>query len=721
MAWRDATPEELELIQGGTSSAGWREATPEEVALIDPKAVRPGDVEARKKQLDVQGDVATGFTNKLPENTVRERLGPEGADPLQALKGVAELATGRGGLGSVGKIVKGVGNDIATIGSEFFGGIKDTLSAGNLAAPPPEATLQGILNDPRVRAALGIARTVASPLAPASDKIAALAEKASDAGLPDVLAGLGMAAADVAVPSSIFKAAGVAKPRIKDVYKSNRTKIAEKTDELTKAEAALPEQLEAIRLNTNRNLEGVEQMRQGELAKVPSAEEVRARFAPDAPKGTEVGAQFKENYFKELRAKKADFNERYAATRVGTDDIEVPAKGYEEALETVLGQKGISRPLRTEAERIASKAQGAMDVEEAAADQLEAIQRSLRNASGDERAMLEGALKEHLQGSGNRLPQNPTVKELTDERLRLKVGLRRAQQTSNDPLTRQYNLLINGIESDLPEAVRQNLKRVDKEYVEEFVPFFSKGAVPRGIVKNDPQDIVDDIIRTTDRKRTIEAANRSWQLMDAPLKDRTRRVFVNKGIEEATSGGAFSQDKFVKWVEKYADEAGTGNSVLKTVLGKDYQDFQSVVRQMSTVKTKTIDQIAADLTKHMQTQGEQQSKSAIAAHKLMKKRIEEQVAELSPHTSMETLGNRLTGMGAGILVSGAVARRGLRAITGFGLALSPKLIGPILSSVKGRSLFKAMARATPGTSQAAAVARQMQNLAEGLEEYSEGD
>jgi hypothetical protein len=657
---------------------------------FDEGRVKPGDVEARKKQ------VAAQAAAEQP-NVARERLGSGGI--LNPVTGAISEAFG---------------------GAKDFGsGIIDTLS-GAVNLSPTEAG-KGLL-----KTGLGAVRTVASPLAGltdiASDAGEATHKFLTNLGLEggaDIGAGLVQSALDVVGPMGIGRLGGALRPAVSGL-KSKRMVAADKAAELAKSEADTAGRVAAIKSGGEAAQESVESIAQAEKSMIPSVNEIRERFAKDAPLGMDVGADFKGTYRSKLGQEKSKFNKLYDEALSGTDDIEVPASSYLERIEKVLAEKGVSRPLATQAEKVASKAKGALDVTEEAADQLAALERDIgRAADPASKKMLQDSMQEFIEEG--RLPAQPTVRDLVMERQRLKAGQRIAVQAKNDNLTRQFNELIDGITEDIPKGVRNNLAAVDKQYLDEFVPFFGKKSVTRAIAEGNPENVLDLIIRPAGSSKSVEKATRAWELMDDAGRESARKAFVNQGLETAMSDGAFKASNFTKWWDKYSDRSGTGDKVLKTVFGDSYNDMRSVITQLQTSKPKSIDQVAADLTKGFQQAGAAQTKSAEAAQKLMKQRLEKEINELMPERSGARVSQRLESIGSGIIAGGTVASligHGAwgRIVAGGILILTAKGVGGLLASAKGRNIFKAMARSTPGTSQAAATARQAQNLLQNLEE-----
>ena len=714
--------------------------------------VRPGDVEARKRQVLAQ--------------TQAEK-------PIEARERVSISGELTGGISDVGGGLADIGRGIANL---------SPLQAG-----------KGLLG-----AGLGAVRAVASPLAPLTNISTEAGEATSrflqSLGLEtgaDIGGALVQSVLDVAGPSAISKVAAKVKPAAQALV-SPRMKAAQLKEELaastTAGEAeiarlqaareAVPaataqdvaglkgqmqavgtreaEQIATRRASQQAAEESVMSIAEAGAKEIPTASVIREKFAKGAQLGENVGEQFKNTYKGRLQEKKTEFSKLYDEALEGTEDVTVPATNYLNKIDETLAGRGATRPLPTQAEKVAVKAKDILDAGEDAAEQVQRLSDDIASARGPEqKRMLQGALDEFL--TAGELPENPTVRQLVQERQRLKAAQRVAYSTKNDNLYRQLTGLVDGITADLPPGVAQQLASVDRRYLDEFVPFFSKKSVTRAIAEGSPQSVVDSIIRPVTDKKSVEKVQRAWELMDDGGREATKKAFVNKGVESAVTDKGFDAGKFTEWWRKHSDVTGTGDKVLKTVFGAEYGDVKSVVNQLQSARRMSLDDVAAEMVKGFGTAakgdissivekargargelregisqrlalGKQREKAAgvavkseEVAQKLMKRRLEKEIADLVGPGGVARAAQRIESIGSGIFAGGTVGgllggpSGGRRVLAGGLLVLSSKSIGSLLSTVRGRSLFKAVLRGAPGTSQAAATARQVQNFLQSVE------
>ena len=793
MAWRDATAEEQASVSG---SGKWRDATPDEIEAVG--AIRPGDVEARQKQALSQAQADKPIQ-------ARERLGLEGG-----LRGDTVLGTA--GRLLVNPLVAGV--------KEAAGGIGDVASATMDLLKGKE--YRGVLDNPLSRAGMGAVRSIASPIAGLTDLASEGGEIASKflqnlgldftmpggvsevAGIPvynpfggkgtiklsDIGGGAAQTYLDITSPLRAAQAGKLVDPK---KHLSNRQQAARLKDELDTGAAsseaeiarlraareAVPvateeavsslkgqmkdvgtreaEQIAARRASQQAAEESVMSIAEAGAREVPTAATIRNQFAKNAQLGEDIGAQFKNTYKGRLSEAKQKFNELYDEALEGADDIQVPAENYISKVDELLGSRGASRPLPTQAEKVAGKAKDILDAGEDAAEQVQKLTDDIAAARDPHsKGMLQGALDEFL--TAGELPENPTVRQLVAERQRLKAAQRVAFTTKNDNLYRQLTGLINGITDDIPSAIANRLGKVDKQYLDEFVPLFSKKSVTRAIAEGSPQSVVDSIIRPVSDKKSVEKVQRAWELMDDGGREATKKAFVNKGVESAFTDKGFDTGKFTEWWRKHSDVTGTGDKVLKTVFGAEYGDMKSVVNQLQSARRMSLDEVATELTKGFAKQGDEAVRSIIkegkragealregisqrlalgkqqekaagvavkseeVAQKLMKQKLEKQINDLVGPGGGQRIAQRFESIGSGIAVGGGMSTLlgsstgGVRTLGGGLLVFSAKALGRLVQTTRGRSLYKAVLRGTPGTSQAAATARQVQNFLQNVGE-----
>jgi len=687
-------------------------------------AVRPGDVAGLEKVFAAQD------LNAPSENVARERLG--------------------GNILTANNPGEAVLNSLKGILSEAAGGVKDIFSGVTGANITPEMSTPEKVLTPVRDVALGITRAAASPLAPLTD-IASEAgqithklltnlglETGADVGAAGVQSAL-----DVLAPIRAAQTFGKINLTSKSLMSNRMKETALKGDlasSAAKSEAEVAalnaekaavaptaaEQIGNIRGNLKSAKESVESIAQAERDAIPSAAQLRERFAKNAPLGEDVGTSFKGTYKGELASEKQRFNTLYEDALQGTKDVKVDPTAYQESINAVLGEKGVTRPLPTQAEAVANKAKGILDVGEEAADQMATFKRDIQRAADpNSKKMLEDAMHEFM--AAGEIPAEPTVNDMVKELQRLKQGQRAAQLAKNDNLTRQFNTLIDGVQSTIPQSVLDNLQGVNDLYRTEFVPFFGRKSVTRAIAEGAPQSVVDSIVRPATDKNSVEKVQRAFELVKEPAqREAITKAFTNKGIEEAFTDGAFDPSKFTKWWERYSDRAGTNDKVLRTVFGDGYDEMKSVVRQMQGAKRQSLEDVAAQLTKGFKGNADtaiagvksgvkaeekaigEKITSATAAQKLLAQQLEKQIKEVAG--SSGRIASRLESIGSGVFVSGSLRMNPATTLTGAVIALSAKGVGALLETARGRSLFKAILRGTPGTSQAAATARQVQNF-----------
>ena len=699
MAMREATPEEIAALFGDNAPApkqgGMREATPEEIQALmgdEQPAVKPGDVAARRAQMDAQA------SGEKP-NVARERT---------------------------------------TIGGEILGGLGELGSSiGNLFN---KEAYQGPIANPITGAAIGAVRTAAAPLSPVSSAASSLGEDLSQAAqkagfstAADVIGAVGQSAADVLAPMGISRyartaAQGIkATPALNDaIFASRRMKGAAASAELAGAEKSAAGKLAAIEADIAEGKQGIHQLREATKDSIPSASEIKARFAPKAELGADVGKGVKDTINTAWDASKERFNKIYGGlTDVGADMPATPSS-YAAAGGELQGARGVTGLPSTRPEGIAAKIKKTVDISKMEDDTYTALKTQLDSVPAWDKPRVQGVIDEFVKANG--LPANPaeiSVRDLILERQRLRAGIR---ATRDDNAKRQFKELIGGLEDDIAMAdrdVAKNLFTADKLYATEHAPYFSKGTVTRAIAEGNPEAVVDAIYRPTasaggrvgPQSKAIEAMTRARELIkDLKQWDRVNQAFMNKGLEAATASGEFKASDLTKWWAKYKDPANTNSSVLRKGLGeRQFNEIDGVMKQLGSVKPKGLDDIAKTLTKQLEASGKVQSETVRAAQAATRKRLEGEIAKFTG-TPVDRIARRFESIGTGVVttatISGALGSSSAlaRGVVGGLIILSAKGAAKLLSSVQGRNLFKAMARGAPGTAQASATARQIENL-----------
>ena len=726
----------------------------------EPKpTVKPGDVEGRKRQVAAQVQ-AEG------PNQVRERIGGQDTSSITGF----------------------LGDMFPTQAKEVFGGVVDTaragvdLAKGGLFQGPP-TSIPALLEDPRTRAALGVARTIGAPFAPVANAITVGAEKANEAlsalGLKktaDVVAGAGEAVANVYGVSKLGQKMNAAKAKAAVKYPSPRSQadvrrvageaeIATATQEgekqvaqsrqLLKAqrEEALQEakraglgkaDLEAYQKNADEAILAFKEIKKSEI---PTGLQVREKLAKNAPLGEDVGAGFHKTYDKRLAETKASFKSRYEAIEEGADEVEAAADNYKSAVEKTLGEKGISRPLPTRAEKTAQGAKGALEVDEEASEQLADNLKRVQNA---ERQGLPEAsiLRENLLTQGSEIGENPTLGQLIRERQRLKAGERIAYQAKDDNLVRQFKQLSSGVDDDIRAASPEtliDLEQVGRDYVEQYVPYFGKRAAPRAIREGEASTVVDQIIRPARDKRAVEKVSRAMEMIgnNPEQKADLAKSFINRGIDDAFRSGTFEPAKLVKYWDTYANPTGNNNKVLRIALGGRYEDTEKIVTTLRNVKASSLDEVAENMVKTLNVstatkakklddiiqgavKGETGVKATgqdIAATRRatkvkvteIKKQMEADIEKLLGKAPGESGAGQFIGQlylaeAGAHLATGNLPAAGAKAIRGTLLVMARAGFTKMMGFKRGRDFLRAAMRTTPGTVKAAAQARLIEDF-----------
>lgn len=686
--------------------------------------VAPGDVAAAKAKLGVSGDVKTGFTNALPENVARERLTKPGL--LGQLIGIGDqFAQG------IGTAAEGLG-ELATT-NPFQGpavpssNLKEAV--GNIAASPIGKT------------ALGIGQAMASPFAPLSDVASSIGEGASNfmqklgfSKAADVAGAVGQSAADVLAPMAATKyvdaAIGLAKgnPAMNDaLLQSNRMKAASAQAELAASEKASTDKLAQIAKDTEQGKQFVSQVAEEQKANIPTAAELKAKFAPNAQLGEQAGKDWQGAFSQAWENSKKRFNKLYGdLTGQGMTEQVVPTN-YVQAGGVLEGNTGITGTPSTQAERIAARVHNTVDLSKFEDDTYAAVKKQLDSVPAWDKQRVQGVLDEVVKNGGIP-PDAPTMTDLILERQRLKAVQRAAPR---DYDKHQLDTLIGGIESDIASANPQMAKQlfsIDHLYATEHAPYFSKGAITRSIAEKDPTTIVDALYRPTvgaggrvaPNSRAVEAMTRAKEVITDPKQwDAINQAFLNKGIESAMEGGQLNQKGFVKWWQRYADPANTDSKVLRMGLGdKTFNDIQATVNQMQRTTPQTIDQYAKQLNRSLEEQGRVSAATVQAAQRLTRDRLVARIAQATG-ASTEQVTNRLQSIGSGVFVSGVMRGATATMLEGAGIVMGSKALAAVLGSVRGRNPLKALLRSAPGTAERASAARRLKAFIDDSQQQGE--
>lgn len=680
----------------------WVDAEEPKGQWIDAPSVTPGDVEARAKQVAVQPpaepdkvrpDVSmlkelgqgitrgvSGVYNTLfnPTSVVPSELSLKGlleSSPIQALLGAAQAG---------GAVFAPLSNYAARKGEE--------LSA-NL---PPEVA--------NIKAPGGVSEVLGVPL------YNPFGGKEANLRLSDILAGARTAVIEAAAPAAVGEAAKLAKPIVATQrFASPRKLASEKGEDLVR-------QADALKAETTRVKEGVEafadtmeSLGQKQHQAIPTVDQVKAKFAPNAPLGKEAGAGWQAGYRKKLAESRAENQRLYGPVEREAAGIETPAENYFNAGGTVAKPKGVTGVRPTQPESLASRiksrledVQGDFEMD----DTYAALKKQLDEAPPGDRKRIQDAIEETIGDTV--VPEKPTVQDLIKERRRL--GAAKAA-VRDDNSKRQFEILINALEEDIAKAnagLAERLFAADKRYATEHAPFFARGSITREISEGRPEAVVDMIYRPTVagsgrvlRNDAVEAVKRARALIDNPTQwEQVNKSFINKLANQP--------EGFVKAWDKYTDISNTGNQVLREGLGEVlFKDIQATVNQMKTGATMDVDGWVKEAVKGMEKSGAAFTKGREAAFEITKKRVLKEIEDVVGKPGASNIARRVEGIGAGIMASGGMTLDAPRFIKGLGIMISGDMVAAMMASVKGRSLLKFLARTAPGTAQGAAAARQI--------------
>jgi hypothetical protein len=697
-------------------------------------------------------------------------------------------------------------------GLSQFGGDLKTAFAGDASQPdmgPVERLLHGL------RAPLGLLRAAsgATVIGPKLTNAAtALGESASDAlqkkgftrgadvvgglttALGDVASGVGQAKLGTATSSALQKVLPTKQSKIASLASRAEGDIANvaKAGEADIATETLlrDAQIKDIRQVANRNTKAISEIdKAAELEKqavkrnasadtylaqsdaeaaanaIPDPVKLQERLAKNATPGEVAGRSFKDSYQRELSRTKASFNKEYEDILRDTDKVEGAALNYQQSLEKLAKEKGISRPLPTKAEGAGAKAQAALtDVDEVTAETVGELTQQLKGARDPaQRKVLQDALDETMaQGT---LGEKPTLTDMLRERQRLKAGERAAFQAKDDNLFRQWKDLRSGLDEDIRSVAPDKLDALEaagSRYVQEYVPFFSKKSVTRAIAEGSPETVLDQIIKPTVsaqgrvlKNKAVESAERGMALLDDAGKEQVSSTFIKRGFESNFKEGSFDKQGLVKWWDSYADPSNTGNKVLKTALGEKYKDMEQAVEAFRSNKPKQLADVAAQVAKASEKQVTSQTagieklasnkkatlqdfleeapklnqqglqnankeiegirKATAAKQEAIRAKLKADIEEITGKPYDGAHGGAFTGslfITEGVLegATGNVGRALWKISAGGLLLISRAATAKLLNAKRGVSVFRTLATKAPGTAPAAAAARIAGNI-----------
>jgi hypothetical protein len=557
-----------------------------------------------------------------------------------------------------------------------------------------------------------------------------VAEKRQDAILPSsptlaaAVGALTDIAGNAALDTAITAGAGATKSAIKGALP---LRVEQTAEALTKAKTGG----EALRRAADKTISQADHVRD---AQVRQLKELQQRTTGPVRQGEEalrastagaatpeaVGQQFIEKTFPEkLKASREGFNKRYE--EVIKEGKAIPASGEKVLAQTekTLAEKGVAgTPSATKGEVAAEKLQKALDVEDTTAASL----RDQLPQGFDQ--MPQAVQKQILEKAGISLePARAGATNLGDlvlERQRLKGAARAAYESGNYNVARQLDDLTKSTMKEIETANKgfaEKVIAIDKDYAVKHAPFFGPKAPTRQAANRSPETVLDRFIPPKGAPNRVEQATRARELVDNP--DDIKRSFLSQGVAEADKGKSFGEG-FVKWWDKYSDSK-TGDKVLKTWLGDDYNHISDTVQRFRTVKPKSVDKAFSDTIAELNNRASAAGQFALKNRDAAIKKLERDTAAQVKEIVGERMDpKRIKNYGMFLMIEGGVSQiigsptGTLRGLAGGLMVMSPNMMAKLINAPGGAQLIRRGLRALPGTTQAAAVARQLQNFSRSL-------
>ncbi len=480
-----------------------------------------------------------------------------------------------------------------------------------------------------------------------------------------------------------------------------------------------------------------------ELADVAETEAEVRTLVQDAPTAEETGEAFRKTYLTKQTASKKRFNKEYDDILTDAKGIKIQGVATEEAARELLGE-GVGI-LPSKADVTAGKLTKAVDVESEAYKNLKA--QFSDPTTPESQKTIQALMKK--SGIIQFDPKKEiTLDQLIIDRQKIKGAIRALEDVGQDNIARQFKQLRAGIEDDLVgnPGITKRLAAVDKAYATEHAPFFSYGAPAREAAEEGVAGIVNRLIPKASDADRVEKLSALKILDDkAPVQ----KSWINQGVFEADKTGDFGKGLVSYW-DKYSEP---GDKVLKALLDDQYVHYKDIVTRLRTVKAKninkTLDETLTEIEKRTgagikgideaqikrmkSLQGlleegekfkttlfdrtlkktEQITSDRERAIAKLRKDIDKEVLKItgkpiSPDR-IKNYGQMITIAGVGFSFAGAVQFGVPKIITGGLMTLYPEQIARMLENVRGTQLIRRAIRTVPGTSQAAANARQIQN------------
>lgn len=733
----------------------------DEVALrktaVPEDSVRPGDVEARKRQL--------GMDTSTPANVVRER---------QTISG--EISGGlQQTLDDVLTMINPQENDMSMI-ERLAHGARAPLGLLRAAAPVvtlgTSPSLTNIISSGSEKLADAVGETAVGKMGVGGITLADVVGGGAQA-VADTLTGLGQAkvgsalgsAARAKMPNMAEKTAALQAERAAKERLVNQT-ADEATQKAVAARAAVQSNADAALTSEASLADAAKQNAQQQAARakaqIPTAANARG-LATSTESSEEIGRKFRDDvYMPKQAASKQAFKDEYDGLLEEARGVESEAKNYKEVAEQIfgtrqeVGEAGFTRPLQSKAETVAAGAKSKLksldDIEDEHYQSLKEQTEKAKRQGLDNASILEKEL--HRRGEELTKGKKPTVEALIVERQRLAAAERAAYEAGNDNLGRQFKELRGAIAKDIDESgeIGSKLSDIDRRYATEHAPFYGSQSEIRMAAERGPEAVIDKLVpRVTDPDRIEKATRLTKFLADDPrMQKQIGDGFIKNVVGDAERMGEelFHKRLQGQWA-KYSDNR-TGDKVLKSVLGDRYEPMRKLVEQTRTIKPKTIDDTLKEAVKGIDDStssrsalftkqrdsatktlddvlgtadrdvagvnvpGKQGTIEATRTKQLeaLKKEFAEKEAKMRGKARVSEMALQTAGLGTtiygavGLVMGNPQAVASL--VTGGIVLMSRPAVIKLTNTVKGLELLNKSMRAAPGTAAAAANGRLIQ-------------
>lgn len=598
-----------------------------------------------------------------------------------------------------------LGGGLKEMASSFSGlGKKQELV--DTGSPVQDAFLN-FINTPTAKLGLGAVRAAASPYAPAD----ALAARAG-AGTQDYLLSKGVnptlaaalsTAADMGTNAALTLGTGLVKKGVEKLFPQTTENLAnylrpgrqaakEARGAADTAAAKVDQGLAQTQSDVAFENARVQQQAKNLEASMPGKPE--AEKLAGGVQAKDVGVKFQAHYGEQLAERKAQGN-----------------KLYDEAL----------GPREAGAPSTVDKVQSKMGDE--AMSKWDAWQKA---KGTPEETAARDAYYNFLNAdpaTAGAKGEAPTLRGLHDQLLETRVEHRAATRAQNDNVARQLGIRENNILKKMDEVAPGSVAKLnaaDRYYATDFAPYFSKGAITRAIADRDPSAIARNAIRPPSQSgKEVQTIDRVIELVgkDSPLHQDIARAHFGGLIDEASKAKDF-RDGLIKAWDKYTNPRGNENEVLRKAYGKDYQNYEALVQQFRTAKSLDLKSAVKDAFNQGKSQLQQAGVTAEAQKKAIEANAKAQIEKVMGKPLDPGAGRMF---GALLITEGLVhsalgnaTRGGMEIMSGVGVIISRSALMKASQYTQGRSIIKALLRAAPGSNQAFANARLMQNFLQNL-------